>query len=339
MARENSAFLPLDRKTLTLEGVDLIVDASDLSGRQTALFGCLGSSLTLRDCTVTVINSNGSPFVLVRQDPSARASRIRLERTLVRGGFTAVAELAGGPVDLVLDGSAVLGGIGPVVKVNRLDSGSEQRIFFAGALLASPGPIIQCNPAAGSSAAGRLVIRTYGSAFGRLQGQGIASLVTMADRDATAERRVDWAGDHNLFAGWLGFFARGPDPTITLGNLLQVRSTWNATEQGSLEIPPAWVLSLEPARVTPLVLDPYLPAGVSRSSRQTAPSLANGPAWAVRTTSPGARTARSPSPSRKPTAIQPTSPCAMPKGPCWSAWKAGMSMAWVWTRAAISMPD
>ncbi len=195
----------------------------------------------------------------MRQDPSARPSRIRLERTLVRGGFIAVAELAGGPVDLVLDGTAILGGIGPVVKVTRLDSGPEQRIFFAGALVASPGPIVQCDAAAGPAATGRLAIRTYGSAFGRLQGQGIASFVSMADRDATAERRVDWSGDRNLFAGWMGFFARGPEPTITLGNLTKLRSTWNATEQGSLEIPPAWVLSLEPARVTPVVLDPFLP--------------------------------------------------------------------------------
>ncbi len=258
-ARENSAFLPLDRKTLTLEGVDLIVDASDLSGRQTALFGCVGASLTLRDCTVTVLNPTGARFVLVRQDPSARPSRIRLERTLVRGGFSAVAELAGGPVDLVLDGTAILGGIGPVVKVTRVDAGSEPRIFFAGALLASPGPIVQCDAAAGPAATGRLAIRSYGSAFGRLQAQGIASFVSMADPDAVAERRVAWSGDRNLFAGWMGFFARGTDPTITLGNLSKVRSTWNATEQGSLEIPPAWVLSLEPARVTPFVLDPFLP--------------------------------------------------------------------------------
>ena len=38
--REHSAFVLLDRKSLTIEGIDLLVDARELSGRQKALFGC-----------------------------------------------------------------------------------------------------------------------------------------------------------------------------------------------------------------------------------------------------------------------------------------------------------
>ncbi len=40
--RRQSAVFMLDRKNLTLEGIDLIVDARDLSPNQTALFSCKG---------------------------------------------------------------------------------------------------------------------------------------------------------------------------------------------------------------------------------------------------------------------------------------------------------
>ena len=59
-ALEQSAFLPLERKSLTVEGVNIIVNARDLSGQQKALFGCVGSNLTFRDCTITVINPTGT---------------------------------------------------------------------------------------------------------------------------------------------------------------------------------------------------------------------------------------------------------------------------------------
>jgi serine/threonine-protein kinase len=272
-AMEQSAFAPLHRKSLTLEGVDLIVDPSDLSGRQRALFGCSGGNLTLRDCTITVINPKGMRFTLVREEPAPsrpqetapRASRIWLERTLVRGTSVTLAELGGGSADLVLNGSAILvGGVGPkeIVRVDRRDGGGEQRVFFAGALVACPGPIIACEQPEGAAARGKpLAIRAYDSAFGRLQGPGIASIVTVSYGGAAAERGVDWAGDRNVFAGWKGFFARGKDLTITVDGLAQVRSTWSATEQGSQEILTAWPISTDPSRLLPTATKPFLSGG------------------------------------------------------------------------------
>lgn len=273
-SREQTAYLPLSGKSLTLEGIDLIVDARELSGQQTALFGCAGSTLVLRDCTVTVLNPMGAPFVLVRQEAAARPSRILLERTLVRGDFASVAELTGGTVDLVLDGTAVLGGIGPLVRVPRqavaegargpqTDAAVEPRIFLAGALVAGPGPIIQCSspaPASGPLEPPRKVaIRAWGSAFGRIQGPGVASLVCVSNPGAAAERWVDWSGEGNLYSGWKGFFAHGADLIISVGSLAQARSTWNSTEQGSQEIVAAWPLAVPAVVATPGDLDRYLP--------------------------------------------------------------------------------
>ena len=78
----------------------------------------------------------------------------------------------------------------------------------------------------------------------------------------------------------------------------------------------------------------------SRSSRPTATSSANGPAWAAPTTSPAARTAISTSPSRKTTASQPISASATDKEMCSPAWRAAMSTALVWTtRRHLRRPD
>jgi serine/threonine-protein kinase len=270
-ALERTAFVALGRKNLTVEGIDLIVEASELSGHQKALFGCAGGNLTLRDCTITVLNPKGLRFALVSQeptkpqpkDPGPRPSRIWLKRALVRGSAFTLAELGGGPTDLVLDGTTILlGGAkpAPVISVKSGDAEWEQRVFLSGVLLACPGPVIACDLPKGTTGGGKpLAFRAYGSALGRLQGPGIASIVTATDGDAEAGRLIAWAGDRNLYAGWRGFFARGDQPTLTVNGLEQARSTWNAAEQGSREEPfTAWLLTVDPSQALPLVLRPFL---------------------------------------------------------------------------------
>jgi serine/threonine-protein kinase len=224
-SQDQSAFVLLDRQSLTLEGVDLVVDARELSTKQTALFGCSGSDLTLRDCSITVINPTGARFTVVRQDPPPRQeprrpSRIWLERTLVRGAGLTVADLSGGPVDLVLDASGILAGradppawgaatppkeVSPaLVRVLRPEGTEEQRIFLAGALLSCPGPVIRCERPDRAPAPTRpLVVRADGSAIGRLKGTGILSLVTSTDDRAAADRQVVWWATRTCSpAGW-----------------------------------------------------------------------------------------------------------------------------------------
>ena len=220
-AREQSAFLPLDRKSVTLEGVDLLVDARDLSGRQKALFGCSGSNLTLRDCTITVINPTDAPFTLVRQEPASRPSRIRLERTLVRGGVRhagragrrpgrsgarrhgrprgrrRAADRAGHAPGGVGPAPLFPGGAAGVSRADRAVRSGRTR---------APRPVGW--PSAPSAR------RSAGS-----RGRGSPASWSRPMPGAMAERAVDWAGDRNLFAGWKGFFARGPEPTITVGSL------------------------------------------------------------------------------------------------------------------------
>ena len=66
-----SAVFVLDRKNLTLDGIDLVVDVRDLSPKQTALFSCSGSNLTLRNCSITILNDTNASFSVFRVEASA----------------------------------------------------------------------------------------------------------------------------------------------------------------------------------------------------------------------------------------------------------------------------
>ncbi len=281
-ALQRSAYFVLERKHLVLEGLDLVIDARDLVGEQKVFFACSGSQLTIRDCTITVINPTRLPFTLIRQDPSTqpdRPSRILLERTLVRGRSMTAVALTGGPVDLAIDGSAILSaGEAPLFRVRRVAGRSEPRIFLANAILASPGPMIRVDRSgAVTIPAHPLSIRADGSAIGRLAATGIASLITTDDSRTPPDRLVAWSGESNLFAGWKGMLARGPEPNIVDKGPDSARSTWNASDQGSRWIALDWTLSRDPTWLTADELASFLtdrPALASQPSRPSAGLLA-----------------------------------------------------------------
>jgi serine/threonine-protein kinase len=260
LARQQPAVLVLDRKDLTLDGLDIVVNVRDLSMRETALFACTASNLTLRNCTITILNPGGSPFSVIRAESTGpRPARIRLERTLVRGWFTSGLEIGGGQTELLVYRSVLLGGTGPTVRISRRESGSEHRFDFVDAVIAGPGPVLEQTVEIAATRVKPLVIQAFGSAFGRFQGRGVASVIASSSASAEVGKELEWSGDRNLFAGWRGFFACGSDRNITVGDLAAVRSTWSGTDQGSHEILAPWPLPADLAAATPEVLAWFLP--------------------------------------------------------------------------------
>ena len=172
--RNQRAVFVLDRQNLTLDGIDLIVDVRDLSPEQNALFWCSGANLTLRNCSITVLNDNKASFCgrSVPRADTARPTRIRLEQTLVRGQFAAgIYDLAGGSAALALDKSRAPGRAGPLDSGHRCRIRPSTRRFFVGSsILAGPGPIIQWSRSDSGPRARPLAIRAFGSVFGRLHG-------------------------------------------------------------------------------------------------------------------------------------------------------------------------
>ena len=143
--REQPAVVVLKGKNLTLDGIDLIVDPHELSRSQTALFQCTGANLTLRNCTITILNGPaGTAFTLVKAaGTGARPTHVRIERCLIRGAVAEGFRLTGGGCEVVVRDSVVLAGGGPLVRVDGADATSDNRMFLVQSMVAGPGPIIE----------------------------------------------------------------------------------------------------------------------------------------------------------------------------------------------------
>jgi serine/threonine protein kinase len=259
--RRQSAVFVLDRRSLTIDGIDLIVNVRDLSPTQTALFSCSGANLTLRNCSITILNHPGNAsFALVRaESPGSRPTHIRMEKTLVRGSFTVGFDLAGARTELVLQESVILGDRGPLLRIAEADATPERRFFCVSSILAGPGPVIELTKTVAGLQTKTLAVRAFGTVFGRLHADGIASVISSADSAEKAGKQIEWVGDHNLFAGWKGFFASGNDHTITVRDLATVRSTWKGTDPMSQEILAPWPQPGELAAARPAEFSPFVP--------------------------------------------------------------------------------
>ena len=259
--RNQAAVIVLKGKDVTLDGIDLIVDVRDLSRAQTALFLCAGSNLTVRNCSITILNqTSGTPFSILRTETAGpRPTHVRFERCLIRGSFVESFRLNGGPCEVVFRDSVILAGGGPVVRLAAADAAPYCRIYFVQSLIAGPGPIIDWTKKAAGGTTKPLEIRSFGSVFGRLHGAGIASVLCSSDSVQTAGQQIIWSGEENLFAGWKGFFACGQDQTVTVADLAAARSTWNGTDKTSREILAPWGHPENLAVATPADFSSFVP--------------------------------------------------------------------------------
>lgn len=262
VVRQLPGVVVLEGKSLILDSLDLIVNLRDLPTGQSALFHCDGADLTVRNCTITLVNPGREPFALVRAlGASARGSRVRFERTLVRGAFAPAFELGRGNVDVVIRESMILGNQGSIVRSFGRGPGAEHRLSTVGGIFASRGPVIDLGEdrAGENPASGPLKVRAFDTVFGRFQGAGIASVIAAADSSKSPRAVVDWEGQQNLFCGWKGFYASGKDMTLQVPSLAALRSTWNGSDRSSLEIPVAWPQPARPGQAMPSLLAPFIP--------------------------------------------------------------------------------
>ena len=253
----------LEGKSLILDSLDMIVNLRDLNAAQTSLFCCTGANLTVRNCTITLINPANQPFTLVRAEgTTTRGSRIRFEKTLIRGAVSSGFDLGKGSVDVAVRETIFLGSQGPLVRGLDPERRGDQRFSVVGGVLASRGPGFQLQEAAGGDAQRKptpLVIRAFDTVFGRFQGAGIASILFSESPAASPRDRVDWLGQQNLFCGWKGYYASGPEQTLRVPSLAAFRSTWNGTDQNSREILASWPQPQHLGQAVPADLRPFVP--------------------------------------------------------------------------------
>ena len=264
--RKQAAVFVLKGKNLTLDGIDLIVDVRDLSRTQTALFLCTGANLTLRNCSITILNqARALPLSLFRTEtgPTRAATHVRLERCLVRGAFTrGLPTRAAARASVVLRDSVILGRrrAGLFASMGA-DAAPECRIFLVQSLVAGPGPIIDWTKKAAGGASKPLVdprvrLGVRPPAWGGHRQRDLLRTIRL-NRPAS---KSTGSGEENLFAGWMGFFACGDDQTVTVTDLAAARSTWNGTDRSSREILAPWAHAGDLAGAMPADFRSFVPS-------------------------------------------------------------------------------
>src|SRR5208337_4266098 len=265
----------LEGKSLILDSLDLIVNLRDLTAAETSLFCCTGANLTVRNCTITLINPANQPFTLVRAEGTAtRGSRVRFEKTLIRGAVSSGFDLGKGSVDVAVRETIFLGSQGPLVRGLDPEKRGDRRFSVVGGVLACRGPGFELKEAAGGDAQRQptpLVVRAFDTVFGRFQGAGIASILFSESTAASPRDRVDWLGQQNLFCGWKGYYASGPEQTLRVPSLAAFRSTWNGTDQNSREILASWPRPRHLGQAVPADLGPFVPGREPALAQAAAP--------------------------------------------------------------------
>jgi eukaryotic-like serine/threonine-protein kinase len=247
------ALIELDGRSLILDGLDLIVDARNLAKGQTAVFLCRGGALTLRDCTVTVANRGMLPVSLVQvQTGSSQApSRIRLERTLVRGSLTTIVDLVSGAADVVVSRSVLLNGQGSAVAATG-SATAQRQVFLSRSVVATRGPSFEMTDPPQGGRPQALGVRALGSTFARISGPGQTSLLSWRGQGGGAKDLASWQGEFNTFQGWSSWLAVGDNPpSVRVAGLAAARTIWAGTDAKSLELPSDWPLSIAAERVAP----------------------------------------------------------------------------------------
>ena len=245
----DGAFLDLGERALTLDGIDIIVDVSDLPRSQPALFLCGGGSLNLQNCTVTVVNRSGYPFAIVATKASDKSSHFRIERCTIRGAYTALADLSAAPADVVVTRSLVFNGQG--VGFSVVGSAMASRgLFLSRSIFATRGPCIEMSDAPGGAVPKALTLKVLGCTLAHFQTPAKTSLMTWRGNGANAGAMVSWQGDHNLLQGWSDWLSVGTSHAVRVPDTAGARAVWPGTDLKTTEEPAAWPAPQAADRVT-----------------------------------------------------------------------------------------
>ncbi len=256
------AVFVLNQSKLTIEGIDLVVRAADLPPTKTSLFLCLGSELTLRDCTITVEGPIHRPLSLVRLGKSGSpgdqpASKVRLERTFVRGPNLTALHLAEGPADVTLSRSVLICGESPAVVISGGPK-PERRIALLRSVVATSDSVFELAGSAAAPDASRPVVRSLGTAFVRLEGAKPGGLVAhreVARGGPTEGAGLDWLGERNLYQGWPSNSAEASRSTVAVADLAGVQKTWEGSDASSRAGDDAWPSTVASDWTSPVALN------------------------------------------------------------------------------------
>ena len=294
--RSSEALLVLDGSKLAIEGIDLVVRAEDLPPGASAIFHLRGgASLSLRDCTITVVgggnNPNGLALALVGDaldsSPDPQASKVRFEGCLIRGTAVSAIRVAGGDVDVEVFRSALISGASPTF----LTSGRPDRrrsIRLVGSLVAGEAGFLDLRGSATAADAPAIEVRAFGSVFARVESEAVPALVglvTIHDPigGGVGASAVDWRGDENRFLGFAAMSesdAPSGRAAVAIAGLDALRALRADAEPSSRSDPNAPSLGADPSWVERGDLEASIP-DLGALLAATAAPTPNLPAWSI----------------------------------------------------------
>ncbi len=239
---------------LVFEGIDFAVDVRDLPDHQSTLFLCQGVDLTLRDCSLTILNANDQArtnrFSIFRVEEGTKPNRINLERTVIRGPVGTLVDLAAARAEVVFSRSIILGDYSPLIRAEGVEKPVRSFHFYR-SFLVTRGHLLEF--------AGRpspLVVRSLGTIFARIDGgengpaPGLfSSRASFAGEPSTV---LDWSGEDNDFIGWPGWLTAGSDSAVRVAGLDGIKSSWAGSDSSSRESPSPWPPHNRPDEILPV---------------------------------------------------------------------------------------
>ncbi len=270
--KNQGAVFLIEGKQLILDGLDLIVDLQDLPREHTALFSCKGGSLTLNNCTITIINPQNYPMSLIRAQGTDRPAQVRVENCFMRGPSMSMVEFTGGVAEVAIVRSVLAGGQGPLVVSTTTATGGERKLHVQRSVVASRGAFLELTSPVGSRPT-PVTVRALASSFARFRTEEATSLIFFRD-DVGGEAKdfVNWQGEQNVFMGWSDWASMGNAHTVKVAALAAARTTWPPTDALSQELPGAWPVPPDFTRVLPEQMRTLAPQSLATLVGVTPPS-------------------------------------------------------------------
>jgi serine/threonine-protein kinase len=270
--KNQGALFLVEGKQLILDGLDLIVDLQDLPREHSALFWCKGGSLTLNNCTITIVNPQNYPMSLIRAQGTDRPAQVRVENCFMRGASLSMVEYTGGMAEVAVVRSALVGGQGPLIVSTTTAPGGERKLYLQQSVLASRGPFLELTSPVGSRPM-PVSVRALACSIARFRTDESTSLIFFHD-DVGGEAKdfVNWQGEQNAFMGWTDWASMGNGHAVKVATLAAARTTWPPTDTLSQEYPNAWPLRPDVTQLLPEQLKTLAPQSLATLASVTPPS-------------------------------------------------------------------
>lgn len=226
---------------LVLERLDLVADVRDLPLNQATLFLCRGVDLTLRDCSITIINAEDrrSGYSVFRLEPGAKPNFVRLEKSLIRGPIQTLAQVEAGPAEFLLDRSVIIGSAAPLFDIDESASAGKS-IRLLRSLLVSRGPTFRWDGKASKTA-----IRALGTTFAHADPASNSPwLVARGSAEPDSKNWLDFAGAANRWFGWASAAQWGAADASATSIRELLRTNESAADPVGQESASSWPLAI-----------------------------------------------------------------------------------------------